>query len=350
LAIFAIAGAGHNIVASPYLYGGTYNQFKVTFPRLGIDVKFAESDDADKLGALIDENTKAIYVESIGNPLFAVPDFRKIADVAHKAGIPLIVDNTFGQGGHTCKPIAFGADIVVHSATKWIGGHGTTIGGVIVDAGTFPWNNGKFPWFTEPSPGYHGMKFWDVFGPSGPFGVNIAFAIRTRVELLRDFGPAPSPFATFQLLQGVETLALRGDRCSENTNAVAQYLTTHPSVSWVSHPSLPSHASHENAKRFLRPGHYGCVLSFGIKGGRSAGQAFVDKLKLLSHVANVGDAKSLVIHPASTTHQQLTDEEQRSTGVTPDLIRVSVGIEYISDIIADINQALVAVADGKVDL
>ncbi|HNJ72101.1 MAG TPA: aminotransferase class I/II-fold pyridoxal phosphate-dependent enzyme, partial [bacterium] len=339
LAITTIAQAGDNIVATSLLYGGTYNQFKVTLPRLGIDVKFVNGDRPEDFERLIDTKTKALYIETIGNPRLNIPDFQAIADVAHRHGIPLIVDNTFGAGGYIAQPIRFGADIVVHSATKWIGGHGTAIGGVIVDAGTFDWGNGKFPLFTEPSPGYHGLKFWDIFGSAGPFG-NIAFAIRARVEGLRDIGPSQSPFNAFLLLQGLETLSLRVERHAQNALALAHWLKKQPQVSWVSYPGFEDHPYHANAKKYLRPGHYGGVLVFGIKGGKEAGKKFINSLSLASLLANVGDAKTLVIHPNSTTHQQLSDAEQHTSGVTPDLIRVSVGIEHIDDIIADFEQAL----------
>ncbi|KAJ3226558.1 Homocysteine synthase [Chytriomyces hyalinus] len=340
LTIANLASAGDNIVSTSYLYGGTYNQFKVALPRLGIHVKFVEGDKAEDFEPLIDDKTKAIYIESVGNPRHNVPDFRAIADVAHKHGIPLIVDNTFGIGGYLVRPIEHGADIVVASATKWIGGHGTTIGGVVVDAGTFPWNNGKFPVFTEPSPGYHGLKFWDTFGPEGPFKANIAFAIRLRVEQLRDFGASQNPFGSFLLLQGLETLSLRAERHNQNALALAQWLETRPEVAWVSYAGLPSHPSHELAVKYLRKGAFGGVLTFGVVGGAAAGTKFVESVKLASHLANVGDTRTLVIHPSSTTHQQLTSSEQESSGVTPDLVRVSVGIEHIEDIKADFIQAL----------
>ncbi|RKP10713.1 O-acetylhomoserine/O-acetylserine sulfhydrylase [Thamnocephalis sphaerospora] len=341
LAITAIAQAGDNIVSSSFLYGGTYNQLKVTLPRLGITTRFTNSDAPEEFAKLIDERTKAVYVETIGNPGFNVPDFEAIAKIAHDRGVPLIVDNTFGAAGYVARPIDHGADIVIASATKWIGGHGTTMGGVIVDAGTFPWNNGRFPVFTEPSPGYHGLKFWDVFGPEGPFKVNMAFAIRVRVEVLRDIGPCQNPFGSFLLLQGLETLSLRLDRHLENALDLARWLRARPEVAWVSYPGLEDHPYHENAKRYLRHG-FGAVLSFGVRGGREAGQRVVNSVKLLSHLANMGDAKTLIIHPASTTHQQLSDEEQLSAGVTPDLLRVSVGLEHIDDIKEDLEQALAA--------
>ena len=342
LAVTNIHQAGDNIVSTSNLYGGTYNQFKVQFPRLGIGSTFVESDEPEAFEAAITDNTKALYVESIGNPRYNVPDFAGLADVAHSHGIPLIVDNTFGAAGYLCRPIEHGADIVVESATKWIGGHGTSIGGVVTDSGNFDWRNGKFPTFTDPSPGYHGLVFTDVFNPESDFG-NIAFAIRARVEGLRDYGAALSPFNAFLLLQGLETLSLRVQRHADNTLALAQWLQEHEQVSWVSYPGLADHPSHENAKKYLTNG-YGCVLSFGIKGGFESGKRFIDHTVLASHLANVGDAKTLVIHPASTTHQQLSADEQTAAGVSADLIRVSVGIEHIDDIKADFEQALAAVS------
>ncbi|HKT32166.1 MAG TPA: O-acetylhomoserine aminocarboxypropyltransferase/cysteine synthase [Gammaproteobacteria bacterium] len=337
LAITTLAQAGDNIVSGSALYGGTYNQFKVTLPRLGIQVKFVEGDDPQDFRRAIDKNTKALYVETIGNPGFNVPDFEALAKVAHEADLPLIVDNTFGAAGYLARPIEYGADIVVASATKWIGGHGTSIGGVIVDSGKFNWGNGKFPLFTEPSPGYHGLNFWETFGPQGPFG-NIAFIIRARVEGLRDLGPALSPFNAFLFLQGLETLSLRVQRHVDNSLELARWLEKQPDVAWVNYPGLTQHPSHARAKKYLRHG-FGAVLSFGIRGGEVAGRGFIDKVKLASHLANIGDAKTLVIHPASTTHQQLSAEEQKSAGVTPDLIRVSVGIEHIEDIKEDFARA-----------
>lgn len=338
LAIINLAQAGDNIVATQNLYGGTYNQFKVTLPRLGIDVKFTEDDDAESFEALIDDNTKALYVESIGNPRGNVPDFEGISAVAKKHGIALVVDNTFGAAGAVNRPIDHGANVVVQSATKWIGGHGTSIGGVIVDAGNFNWGNGNYPLFTEPSPSYHGLNFWEVFGEDGPFG-NIAFAIRARVEGLRDVGPAPSPFNTFLLLQGLETLSLRIERHNENALKLAKWLSSNENVSWISYTGLPDHPSHENAKKYLQEGKFGSVFTFGVKGGYDAARSFIEGVELSSHLANVGDAKTLVIHPASTTHQQLSKEEQAASGVKEDLIRVSVGIEHIDDIIADFEHA-----------
>ncbi len=342
LAITNILQAGDQIVSTSNLYGGTYNQFKVQFPRLGIDSVFVDGDDPDAFAAAITENTKALYVEAIGNPRYNVPDFEALADVAHSNGIPLIVDNTFGAAGYLCRPIAYGADIVVESATKWIGGHGTSIGGVVTDSGNFDWRNGKFPTFTDPSPGYHGLVFTDVFNPESDFG-NIAFAIRARVEGLRDYGAALSPFNAFLLLQGLETLSLRVQRHADNSLELARWLQAHPRVGWVSYPGLEDHPSHENAKKYLTNG-FGCVLSFGIKGGFESGKRFIDHTVLASHLANVGDAKTLVIHPASTTHQQLSADEQAAAGVLPDLVRVSVGIEHIDDIKADFEQALAAVS------
>jgi O-acetylhomoserine (thiol)-lyase len=337
LALATIAQAGDNIVSTSYLYGGTYNQLKVTLPRLGIDTHFVDGDDPDDFRRAIDSGTKALYVETIGNPRFNIPDFEAIAGVAHEHGIPLIVDNTFGAAGYLSRPIDFGADIVVASATKWIGGHGTSIGGVIVDSGRFDWGNGNFPVFTEPAPGYHGLNFYEAFGPKSPFG-NIAFIIRARVEALRDFGPCLSPFNAFLFLQGLETLSLRVQRHSDNALALAQWLAEHPAVDWVSYPGLANHPYHATAKRYLRNG-FGGVLTFGIRGGLEAGRAFIDNVQLASHLANVGDAKTLVIHPATTTHQQLSGEEQLSSGVTEDLVRVSVGIEHIDDIKEDFELA-----------
>ncbi len=338
LAITTIAQAGDNIVSSSHLYGGTYNQFKVALPRLGINVKFVDGDRPEAFRAAIDARTKALYVETIGNPSFSVPDFEAIAKIAHENNIPLVVDNTFGAAGYIAKPIDHGADIVVQSATKWIGGHGTSIGGVVVDAGRFDWGNGKFPLFTDPALGYHGLNFWEVFGSGGPFG-NIAFAIRARVEGLRDFGPSLSPFNAFQLIQGVETLSLRVQRHVDNALELAQWLKGHQRVAWVEYNGLEGSPYHAKGKKYLKNG-FGAVLNFGIKGGSNAAQKFIDNVQLASHLANVGDAKTLVIHPASTTHQQLSDAEQKSAGVRADLVRVSVGIEHIEDIKADFEHAL----------
>ncbi len=338
LAITNLAQAGDNIVSTSYIYGGTHNQFKVTLPRLGIKVKFIDGDDPEDFRKAIDENTKALYVETIGNPRFNVPDFEALAKVAHDNGIPLIVDNTFGAAGFLARPIDLGADVVVASATKWIGGHGTSIGGIIVDSGKFNWGNGKFPLFTDPSPSYHGLNFWEVFGSGGPFG-NIAFAIRARVEGLRDVGAALSPFNSFLLLQGLETLSLRLQRHVDNALELAHWLKQHPQVAWVEYPGLEDHPYHANAKKYLKNG-FGAVLNFGLKGGSNAAQKFIDNVTLASHLANVGDAKTLVIHSASTTHQQLSEAEQLSAGVKPDLVRVSVGIEHIEDIKEDFDHAL----------
>lgn len=332
--------AGDHLVSTSFLYGGTYNQFKVAFPRLGLGVSFVDGDDPGDFEAAITPQTKAIYLESIGNPRYNVPDFQAIAEVAHRNGIPLVVDNTFGCAGYLCRPIDHGADIVVQSATKWIGGHGTSIGGVIVDSGRFDWRNGKFPLFTEPAPGYHGLVFTDVFNPESDFG-NIGFAIRARVEGLRDLGAALSPFNAFLFLQGLETLSLRVQRHADNALEIARWLESHPRVSWVSYPGLESHPYHANAVKYLRNG-FGGVLSFGVEGGYEAGRRFIDHTQLASHLANVGDAKTLVIHPASTTHQQLSEDEQRASGVEPDLVRVSVGIEHIDDIKEDLDRALTA--------
>ena len=339
LAILTIAQAGENIVSTSLLYGGTYNQFKVTFPRIGIEVRFVEGDTPQEFEKLIDDKTKALYIESIGNPRLNIPDFEAISRLANEHGIPLIVDNTFGAAGFLVRPFDYGADIITASATKWIGGHGTTIGGVIVDSGRFNWGNGNFPIFTEPSPGYHGLKFWEVFGPNSDLG-NLAFIIRARVESLRDIGPALSPFNSFLLLQGLETLSLRLERHSQNGHALARWLDAHPKVDWVWYPGLSSHPYHASAKKYFRDGLFGSMLSFGISGGLASGKVFINKVQLASLLANVGDAKTLVIHPASTTHQQLSAEEQRTSGVSTDQIRVSVGIEHIDDIIADFEQAL----------
>ena len=339
LALNNILQAGDNFVSTSFLYGGTFNQFKVAFKRLGIEARFADGDNVDSFRALIDGNTKAIYVETIGNPRLNIPDFEAIAALAKEFDLPLIVDNTFGAGGYLFRPLEHGANIVVESATKWIGGHGTSIGGVIVDGGNYNWGNGKFPQFTEPSEGYHGLKFWDIFGEGNPLGLpNIAFIIRARVEGLRDFGAAISPFNSFLLIQGLETLSLRVERHVQNTLALAQWLEAHPSVEFVWYPGLESSPYHTLAKKYLRNG-YGGVLQFGIKGGKDKAAAFINALKLASHLANVGDAKTLVIHPASTTHEQLSETEQLAAGVLPNQIRVSVGIEHIDDIRADFEQA-----------
>lgn len=340
LAISNIVESGDNFISTSYLYGGTYNQFRVTFKRLGIDVRFAKGNNPAAFEEHIDEKTKAIYLETIGNPELNIPDFEAVAQLAQKHNIPLIVDNTFGAGGYLCQPLKYGANIVVESATKWIGGHGTTIGGVVVDGGNFNWGNGKFKQFTEPSEGYHGLVFWDVFGEGNSLGLpNIAFAIRARVEGLRDFGPAISPMNSFQLLQGIETLSLRMDRTVSNALKLAEFLESNPRVEKVNYPGLKSSKYNGLAKKYLPKGAGG-VLSFEIKGGIEAAKKFIDSLQLVSHLANVGDAKTLAIHPASTTHEQLSKDEQLASGVTEGMIRISTGFEHIDDIINDINQAL----------
>ena len=336
LAVLNVTQLGDNIVSGDNLYGGTYELFNYTFPRLGRTVKFVNSRKPEEFKNAIDEKTKGIYVESIGNPKIDVPDFEKLAEIAHEAGIPLIVDNTSAVG--LARPIKNGADVVVLSATKYVGGHGTSIGGVIVDSGNFNWGNGNFPEFTEPDPSYNGLKYWDAFGDV-PGAGNIAFAMRARVLLLRDLGPALSPFHSFLFLQGLETLEIRMEKHSANALTVAKHLKKHPKVEWVYYPGLEDDPSHELATKYLKGG-YGGLVSFGIKGGLEAGKTFIESVELLSHLANIGDSKSLVIHPASTTHQQLTPEEQKSTGVTADLVRLSIGIEDVEDIIADIDQAL----------
>ena len=337
IALNNILQAGDNFVSASNLYGGTYNQFKVGFKRFGIEARFADNVDPKSIEALIDENTKAIYAETIGNPSFNIPDFEAISAIAKKYNIPFIVDNTFGAGGFIFKPLEHGANVVVESATKWIGGHGTSIGGVIVDGGNYDWGNGKFPQFSEPSEGYHGLVFSKVFGVGGPFG-NIQFIIRARVEGLRDFGPAISPFNSFLLLQGLETLSLRVQKHLDNTLIIAKWLENHPQVEKVNYPGLESSPSHQLAKKYLKNG-YGAVLSFILKGDASKANQYIDHLELISHLANVGDAKTLIIHPSATTHQQLSDEAQKSAGVFPGLLRLSVGIEYIDDIKNDLEQA-----------
>lgn len=339
LALNNILEAGDNFISTSFLYGGTYNQFKVAFKRIGIEARFAKSDKASDFEKLIDENTKAIYIETIGNPEFNIPDFDAIAEVAKDHDIPLVVDNTFGAAGYLFRPIDHGAAIVTASATKWIGGHGTSIGGVIVDSGNYNWGNGKYPQFTEPSEGYHGLKFWEVFGEGNPLGLpNIAYAIRARVEGLRDFGAALSPFNSFLLLQGLETLSLRVQRTVDNALDLANWLEQHPLVEKVNYPGLKSSNYHELANKYLTNG-FGGVLSFVLKGEKEQATGFVDHLNLVSHLANVGDAKTLIIQPSATTHQQLSDEEQRNAGVLPNLLRVSVGIEHIDDIKADFEQS-----------
>lgn len=338
LAINNIATVGDNFVTTSHLYGGSHNQFKNAFKGIGVEARFANGVEVASYEPLIDSRTKAIYVETIGNPGLTVPDFEAFATLAKKHDLPLIVDNTFGAGGAICQPIKHGAHVVVESATKWIGGHGTSMGGVIVDAGTYDWGNGKYPQFTEPSASYHGMVMNDVFGIGGPFG-NIQFIIRCRVEGLRDWGPCQSPFNSFMLLQGLETLSLRVERTCGNALALAEWLSSHAEVDSVSYPGLANHPSHGEAKKYLTRGSGG-VLSFVLKGDRSRAEKFVNRLKLISHVANVGDAKTLIIHPASTTHSQLSPTDQAAAGVQPGMLRVSLGIEHIDDIQADITQAL----------
>ncbi|OCT52795.1 O-acetylhomoserine (thiol)-lyase [Cladophialophora carrionii] len=336
MTIAALAHAGDNIVSTSNLYGGTYNQFKVMFPRLGIHTKFLTSEKPEDFEAAIDDKTKAVYVETIGNPRYNVPDFEAIAKVCEAKGVPLVVDNTFGAGGYYAQPIKHGAHILVHSTTKWIGGHGTSIGGIIVDSGKFDWakHAKRFPQFNEPAPGYHGLKFHDTFGP-------LAFIIRVRVEILRDLGSCMSPFNAQQFILGLETLSLRCERIAENALKLAKWLEGHKNVAWVSYPGLESHPHHQLAKRYL-PRGFGGVLSFGIKGGADAGSQVVDGFKLISNLANVGDAKTLAIHPWTTTHEQLTEQERIDSGVTPDMIRISVGIEHIDDIIHDFEQSFAA--------
>jgi O-acetylhomoserine (thiol)-lyase len=348
IALNNILQVGDNFVTSPFLYGGTYNQFKVAFKRLGIDVRFAKDDTAASIEELIDDKTKAIFLETIGNPGFTIADFEKISEVAKRHDLPLIVDNTFGAGGYLFRPIEHGANVVVESTTKWIGGHGTSIGGVIVDAGNYNWGNGKFPQFTEPSEGYHGLVFNDVFGIGGPFG-NIQFIIRARVEGLRDFGPSQAPFNSWLNIQGLETLSLRVQRHVDNALQLAKWLEQHPLVSSVNYPGLESSPYHELAKKYLKNG-FGGVLSFEIKGDKEQASQVINNLKLVSHLANVGDAKTLIIQPSATTHQQLSDEEQLSAGVRPTSLRVAVGIEHIDDIKADFEQAFAKIKQGAGEL
>jgi O-acetylhomoserine/O-acetylserine sulfhydrylase len=337
LALTNIMGTGDNFVSSPFLYGGSFNQFKVSLKKLGIEARFSKDNNVENFEKLIDDKTKALYTETIGNPDFNIPDFDKLSALAQKYDLPLIVDNTFACAGYLFRPLEHGAHVVVQAATKWIGGHGNSIGGVIVDGGNYNWGNGKYPAFSEPSEGYHGLVFNDVFGSKGPFG-NIQFIIRARVEGLRDFGPAISPFNSFLLIQGLETLSLRVQRTVENALALAQWLEKHPNVEKVNYPGLESSPHYANAKKYLKHG-YGGVLSFEIKDGKENATKFVDNLKMISHLANVGDTKTLIIQPSATTHQQLSDAEQLSAGVTPGLLRVSLGIEHIDDIKADMQQS-----------
>ncbi|GLU54766.1 O-acetylhomoserine aminocarboxypropyltransferase/cysteine synthase family protein [Dyadobacter frigoris] len=340
LAINNITTVGDNFVSTSFLYGGSFNQFKNSFKNIGVEARFADGDDISSFEKLIDDKTKAIYLETIGNPSYSIPDFDAFSALATKYDLPIIVDNTFGAAGAICQPIKWGAHIIVESATKWIGGHGTTMGGVIVDAGTFDWGNGKYPQFTEPSPSYHGLVLNDVFGKNGPFG-NIQFIIRARVEGLRDWGPSQSPFNSFLLLQGLETLTLRVERASENALALATWLEAHPDVEFVNYPGLASNKYKALAEKYLSRGA-GSVLSFKLKAGKEAADTFVNSVKLTSHLANVGDSKTLIIHPASTTHSQLSETEQEHAGVAPGLLRLSVGIEHINDIKADLQQAFEA--------
>lgn len=342
LAITNFINAGENFITTSHLYGGTFNQFKVSFKRLGIEARFADGDDAESFRAKIDDKTKAIYLETIGNPKLSIPDFEKFAALAKEYDLPLVVDNTFGAGGYLFRPIEQGANVVVHAATKWIGGHGTSIGGIVIDCGNYNWANGKFPQFSEPSEGYHGLNFGEVFGINNPLGLpNIAFAIRARVEGLRDFGPAVSPFNSFLFIQGIETLSLRVQRTVDNALALGKWLEQHPQVEFVWYPGLESSPYHELAKKYLKNG-FGGVLQFGIKGGAESAKKFINSLKLISHLANVGDAKTLAIHSASTTHEQLTVEEREAAGALENLVRISLGIEHIDDIKADVEQALKA--------
>ena len=346
IAITNMLQAGDHLVSSPYLYGGTYNQFKAQFPRIGINTTFAADDTAEAFEAAITADTKALYLESMGNPRFNVPDLDKISAVAKKHDIPLVVDNTIGAAGALIRPIEHGADVVVESATKWIGGHGTTIGGVIVDAGTFNWGNGKYPLFTEPSDAYHGLVHWDAFGFGSdicnmlglPESRNIAFAMRARLEVLRDYGASQSPFNSFLLLQGIETLSLRVERHTANALELATWLESHSAVSSVSYPGLKSSPYYDLAKKYTLRGA-GAMLNFELKGGYDKAVSFINSVKLASHLANVGDAKTLVIHPSSTTHEQLSEEDQIASGVTPTMVRVSVGLEHIDDIKDDFEQA-----------
>jgi len=333
-AILNIAEAGDNVISSSDLYGGTYNLFRHTLPKLGINTRFVDARDFDGFRSAIDDKTKAIYLELVGNPKLDIVDLEQIAAIAHEKGVPVIVDSTTATP-YLCRPFEWGADIIVHSATKYLGGHGTSIGGLIVDSGKFDWSNGRFPGLDTPDPSYHGLVYTQAFG-------NLAYILKARVQLLRDIGAALSPFNAFLLLQGIETLPLRMERHSQNALAVARYLKEHSKVAWVNYPGLPEHPSHELAQKYFPKGQSG-ILGFGIKGGREAGKKFIENLKLFSHLANIGDAKSLAIHPATTTHSQLTPEEQGLTGVTDDYVRLSIGLETVGDILADLEQALAAV-------
>lgn len=340
LAILNLAEAGDEIISSSQLYGGTYNLFHYTLPKLGINVKFVDQRDPDGFKKAITAKTRAIFIETLPNPALEVPDFEAITKLAHAEGVPVIADNTAATP-YLCRPFDFGVDIVIHSTTKFIGGHGTSIGGMIVDSGKFAWNQGRHKMFTDPDPSYHGLKFWDVFGNFAPFGgVNIAYIIKARVQGLRDIGAAMSPFNAWMFLQGLETLHVRMERHCENTWKTAQFLKSHPKVSWVNYPGFPDHRAHSSFKKYFHRPYFGALLGFGVKGGLDAGRKFINNLQLFSHLANIGDAKSLAIHPASTTHSQLTEAEQVSTGVSPDYVRLSVGIEAYEDIEADLKQAL----------
>ena len=343
LAITNVAQAGDNIVSSPNLYGGTVNQFRVTLKRLGIEVRFTSREERpEEFTALIDDHTRAVYLETIGNPALNIPDFEAIAAAAHAQGVAVFVDNTFGAGGYYSQPLRHGADVVLHSASKWIGGHGNGIGGVIVDGGTFDWGNGRYPLMTEASPSYHGLNFWETFGEGNPLGLpNVAFITRARTEGLRDLGPTLAPQQAWQFIQGLETLSLRAERHAQNTLALASWLAAHPDVARVTYPGLSNHPHYDRAQHYL-PRGAGAVLTFELRGGRAAGEAFIRAVNLAQHVANVGDTRTLVIHPASTTHSQLSAEAQAAAGVTPGLVRVSVGIEHIDDIRDDFAQALAA--------
>ena len=338
IAIHNFLQVGDNLVTSPYLYGGTHNQFKIAFKRIGIEARVAQSDSPEDMAKLIDKNTKALYVENIGNPTFNIPDFEALAAMAASYELPIVVDNTFAMGGYLCNPIEWGAHIVVHSATKWIGGHGTSMAGIVIDGGNYNWGNGKYPQFSEPSEGYHGLNFWETFGTGSPHG-NIAFAVRARVEGLRDMGPTISPFNSFLLLQGLETLSLRAQRSLDNTMNMALWLQEHPKIESVNYPGLPDDKYHQLAKKYLRNG-FGGVLTFRVKGGKDATGRVIEKLKLISHVANIGDVRTLITYPATTTHQQLSEEEKIAVGVYPNMLRLSLGLEHIEDIKADLEQAL----------
>jgi len=338
LALLNIAEAGHEVVASEHLYGGTRTLLQYTLPKMGVRVRFVDPNDPENFRRAVTDRTRAFYAESVGNPKLDTLDIAAVAGIAHEAGVPLVVDNTMPTA-YLLRPLEHGADVVVASATKFLGGHGTSIGGIIVDGGRFDWGNGKFPQFTEPDPSYHGLRFWETFGDFPGLG-NVAFVLKARVQWLRDTGACVSPFNSFLFLQGLETLPLRMERHSQNALAVARFLEAHEKVQWVSYPGLPSHPTHELARRYHHRGLYGAIVGFGVEGGGEAGRRFIDGLKLFSHLANIGDAKSLAIHPASTTHQQLGPEEQAAAGVSPEFVRLSVGLEHVDDILEDLNEAL----------